>query len=78
MNEIILFTSNDCLYCSIAEKKLKEVIDEYGDLFELKLKNVEHEDMEASVTVLPTIIIGKKKFEGVLEKDQIHTALFSS
>ena len=78
MNEIILFTSDDCLYCSTAKKKLEEVINEYGGLFELKLKNIEQENSESPVTVLPTVIIGKKKFEGVLEKDQIHTALFSS
>ena len=36
MKQIVLYTTEDCPYCNIAEKILKNVLDEYNGLFNYK------------------------------------------
>jgi len=76
-HKVIIYTSNDCPYCSIAEDVVKEVLNEYQDLFEYKVVNLSTRRNNTTVVSVPTIIIGAKKIEGIPERDQIHTALFS-
>ena len=76
MKEIVLYTSEDCPYCYIAESILKDVLEEYDGLF--IYKNVKVNNKEPSnISSIPTILVGKTKIEGLPEKEQIHTALFS-
>ncbi|MHA1304447.1 MAG: glutaredoxin family protein [Candidatus Heimdallarchaeaceae archaeon] len=77
MKEIIIYTSDKCPYCSTAEKILKEVLDEYNGLFNYKQVNIS-ENKEHNINSLPTIYVGEQKIEGLPEKEQLHTALFSS
>ena len=75
MKEIILYTTDDCPYCNIAERVLKDVIEEYSGLFEdknIKLTKF----LQKGINAIPTILVGSKKIEGLPEKEQIHTALF--
>lgn len=74
--EIIIYTTDDCPYCVIAEEIIKQVVSEYSGLFNYKSVNVSKSEKQQIISV-PTIKIGSKVIEGVPEKDQIHTALFS-
>ena len=76
MKEIVLYTTEDCPYCNIAENILKNVLKEYGGLFNYKSVEINTEN-RFNVSSLPTIFVGKTKIEGLPEKEQIHTALFS-
>ncbi len=76
MKEILLFTTDDCPYCNVAETILKEVLNEYSGLFEYKTIKVD-KNKNVNILSLPTIIVGQKRIEGLPEKDQIHSALFS-
>ncbi len=76
MKEIILYTAEDCPYCNIAEGILKTVLDEYDGLFDYRSIKINRKDT-AKVSSIPTILVGKTKIEGLPEKEQIHTALFS-
>ena len=76
MKEIVLYTTEDCPYCNIAENILKNVLSEYGGLFNYKSVEIKTENIY-NVSSLPTIFVGKTKIEGLPEKEQIHTALFS-
>ena len=76
MKEILLFTSDDCPYCNVAETILKEVLNEYNGLFEYKTIKID-KNKNVNILSLPTIIVGQKRIEGLPEKDQIHSALFS-
>lgn len=76
MKEIVLYTSEECPYCSIAEKILKTVLEEYGGLFQYRSIKVNGE-CQQKISSIPTIFVGKTKIEGLPEREQIHTALFS-
>jgi glutaredoxin len=76
MKEILLFTTDDCPYCNVAESILIEVLNEYSGLFEYKTIKID-KNKNANILSLPTIIVGQKRIEGLPEKDQIHSALFS-
>jgi len=76
MKEIILYTAEDCPYCNIAERILKTVLDEYDGLFDYRSIKINKKD-SSNVSSIPTILVGKTKIEGLPEKEQIHTALFS-
>jgi len=76
MKEIVFYTTEDCPYCNIAENILKNVLSEYGGLFNYKSVEIKTEN-RYNVSSLPTIFVGKTKIEGLPEKEQIHTALFS-
>ena len=76
MKEIVLYTSEECPYCSMAEKILKKVLEEYGGLFQYKSITVNGESQQ-KISSIPTIFVGKTKIEGLPEREQIHTALFS-
>ena len=76
MKEIVLYTSEECPYCSVAEKILKTVLDEYGGLFQYRSIKVNGES-QPKISSIPTIFVGKTKIEGLPEREQIHTALFS-
>ena len=76
MKEIVLYTAEECPYCNIAEKILKTVLDEYNGLFNYKSIKIDTKII-TNVYSIPTIYVGKTKIEGLPEKEQIHTALFS-
>ncbi|MFW9851696.1 MAG: glutaredoxin family protein [Candidatus Thorarchaeota archaeon] len=76
MKEIVLYTAEDCPYCSAAENILKTVLDEYDGLFQYKSVNIKLKN-QLNISSIPTILVGKIKIEGLPEKEQIHTALFS-
>ncbi len=76
MKEIVLYTSEECPYCSVAEKILKTVLEEYGGLFQYKSIKINGESQQ-KISSIPTILVGKTKIEGLPEREQIHTALFS-
>lgn len=76
MKEIVLYTSEECPYCNIAEGILQAVLEEYDGLFHYRSINISGESKQ-QVSSIPTIIVGKTKIEGLPEKEQIHTALFS-
>ena len=76
MKQIVLYTSEDCPYCNIAEKILRNVLDEYDGLFNYKSIQI-HTERELDISSLPTIVVGKTRIEGLPEKEQIHSALFS-
>ena len=76
MKEIVLYTTEDCPYCSVAENILKTVLDEYDGLFKYKSVNIKFKD-QSNISSIPTIFVGKIKIEGLPEREQIHTALFS-
>lgn len=76
MKEIILYTAEDCPYCNIAERILKTVLDEYDGLFDYRSIKINKKD-SSNVSSIPTILVGKTRIEGLPEKEQIHTALFS-
>lgn len=76
MKEIILYTSEDCPYCNIAESILKNVLDEYGGLFIYKNVKISKKN-QTSLSAVPTILVGTTKIEGLPEEEQIHSALFS-
>ena len=73
---IVIYTSDNCPYCIVAEEIIKQVIDEYQGLFDYKSIKISP-DRSNKVLSLPTIKIGDKIIKGIPEKDQIHTALFS-
>ena len=76
MKQIVLFTSENCPYCTVAERILKDVLDEYNGLF--KYKSIEfHPDRGLKISSLPTILVGQTRIEGLPDKEQIHSALFS-
>ncbi len=76
---LIIYTSEDCAYCSLAEKIAKEVVDNYQGLVKYHKVKLNSKNMPVNndVKSFPTIIIGDKKIEGVPEKDQLHTAILS-
>ncbi|MCG3224131.1 MAG: thioredoxin family protein [Candidatus Heimdallarchaeota archaeon] len=76
MKEIVLYTSEECPYCSVAENILKTVLEEYGGLFQYRSIKVNGESKQ-KISSIPTIFVGKTKIEGLPEREQIHTALFS-
>ncbi|MHA2357151.1 MAG: thioredoxin family protein [Candidatus Heimdallarchaeaceae archaeon] len=76
MKEIVLYTSEDCPYCYIAESILKDVLEEYDGLFIYKSIKINNKE-PSNISSIPTILVGKTKIEGLPEKEQIHTALFS-
>ena len=76
MKEIILYTSEECPYCNIAEKILQTVLEEYGGLFQYRNIKINGESQQR-ISSIPTIFVGKTKIEGLPEREQIHTALFS-
>ena len=76
MKEIVLYTAEDCPYCSVAENILKAVLEEYDGLFQYKSVNIKIKD-QSNIFSIPTILVGKTKIEGLPEREQIHTALFS-
>lgn len=76
MKQIVLYTAEDCPYCNIAENILKSVLDEYDGLFNYKSIKISNKD-KSKIFSLPTILVGQTKIEGLPEKEQIHTALFS-
>ena len=76
MKEIVLYTTEDCPYCNIAEKILKNVLDEYNGLFNYKSIKISTKTI-SNISSIPTIYVGNTKIEGLPEKEQIHTALFS-
>jgi len=76
MKEIVLYTAEDCPYCNIAESILKAVLDEYDGLFIYKSIKITSRE-PSDITSIPKILVGKTKIEGLPEKEQIHTALFS-
>jgi len=76
MKKIVLYTTDDCPYCNIAESILKTVLDEYDGLFEYKSVKINKKESHRLSSV-PTIFVGKVRIEGLPEKEQIHSALFS-
>ena len=70
MKQIVLYTSEDCPYCTIAEKILKTVLKEYDGLFKYKSIKIGSTN-EPKITSLPTILVGQTKIEGLPDKDQI-------
>jgi len=76
MKEILLYTTEDCPYCNIAEDILKKVLEEYGGLFNYKSIEIKTEN-QFNVSSIPTIFVGKTRIEGLPEREQIHAALFS-
>jgi glutaredoxin len=76
MKKIVLYTSEDCPYCNLAESILKNVLDEYAGLFEYKNIKIKNKKI-SNISSIPTIFVGKIKIEGLPEKEQIHAALFS-
>lgn len=76
MKEIVLYTSEECPYCSVAENILKTVLEEYGGLFQYRSIKINGES-QLKISSIPTIFVGKTKIEGLPEREQIHTALFS-
>ncbi|MCG3226955.1 MAG: thioredoxin family protein [Candidatus Heimdallarchaeota archaeon] len=76
MKEIVLYISEDCPYCNIAEGILQAVLDEYNGLFQYKSIKVNNKSLN-NIFSIPTIFVGKTRIEGLPEKEQIHTALFS-
>ena len=76
MKEIVLYTAENCPYCNIAEGILQAVLEEYDGLFHYKSVEVNNLGLE-NVFSIPTIFVGKTRIEGLPEKEQIHTALFS-
>lgn len=82
MKKIILYTSSECPYCTLAEERLREAIEQYKGLFtytsiHIDKKKQKHNTRVKSIKSLPTIIVGDVMLEGIPELDQIHTALFS-
>jgi len=76
MKQIVLFTSENCPYCTVAEKILKAVLDEYDGLFNYKSIKFQP-DRGLKISSLPTIFVGQTRIEGLPDKEQIHSALFS-
>ena len=76
MYEIVLYISEDCPYCNIAEGILHAVLEEYNGLFQYKSIKVNNKSLN-NIFSIPTIFVGKTRIEGLPEKEQIHTALFS-
>ncbi|NPD89196.1 MAG: hypothetical protein HGN29_10760 [Asgard group archaeon] len=76
MKEIVLYISEDCPYCNIAEGILQAVLEEYNGLFQYKSIKVNNKSLN-NIFSIPTIFVGKTRIEGLPEKEQIHTALFS-
>ena len=76
MKEIVLYISEDCPYCNIAEGILQSVLEEYDGLFKYKSIKINNKSLD-NVFSIPTIFVGKTRIEGLPEKEQIHTALFS-
>lgn len=76
MKQIVLYTTKDCPYCNIAETILKNVLEEYGGLFRYKSINI-GEKRGPKIYSLPTILVGQTRIEGLPDKEQIHSALFS-
>jgi hypothetical protein len=76
MKEIVLYISEDCPYCNIAEGILQSVLEEYNGLFQYKSIKINNKSLD-DIFSIPTIFVGKTKIEGLPEKEQIHTALFS-
>ena len=76
MKEIVLYTAEDCPYCNVAEKILKNVLEEYNGLFNYKSIKISTKTTK-NISSIPTICVGNIKIEGLPEKEQIHTALFS-
>lgn len=76
MKEIVLYTTEDCPYCNIAESILKNVLEEYGGLFNYKNVNIKTTN-DLKLSSVPTILVGKTKIEGLPDREQIHSALFS-
>ena len=76
MKQIVLYTSEDCPYCNVAEKILKTVLKEYDGLFDYRSVEINSE-REPKISSLPTIMVGQTKIEGLPEEEQIHAALFS-
>jgi glutaredoxin len=76
MKQIVIYTSDDCPYCNIAEKILKTVLKEYDGLFNYRSVEISSEE-EPKISSLPTIIVGQTRIEGLPEEEQIHSALFS-
>jgi hypothetical protein len=76
MKEIVLYISEDCPYCNIAEGILQSVLEEYNGLFQYKSININNKSL-SNVFSIPTILVGQTRIEGLPEKEQIHTALFS-
>ena len=76
MKEIVLYISEDCPYCNIAEGILQAVLEEYNGLFQYKSIKVNNKSLN-NIFSIPTIFVGKTRIEGLPEREQIHTALFS-
>jgi glutaredoxin len=76
MKEIILYVTENCPYCNIAEGILQDVLKEYGDLFQYRSIEINNKNLD-KVFSIPTIFVGKTRIEGLPEREQIHTALFS-
>lgn len=76
MKQIVLYKAEDCPYCNVAEKILKTVLEEYDGLFNYTSVNIGNKS-DLQISSLPTILVGQTKIEGLPEKEQIHSALFS-
>ena len=76
MKQIVLYTTEDCPYCNIAETILKNVLEEYDGLFKYKSITI-GDNRGLKISSLPTILVGQTRIEGLPDKDQIHSALFS-
>ena len=76
MKEIVLYTSEECPYCNMAEDILQAVLEEYDGLFQYRSIKINGEEKQ-KISSIPTIFVGKTKIEGLPEREQIHTALFS-
>lgn len=76
MKEIVLYTAEECPYCSAAEEILQTVLEEYGGLFKYRSVKI-NEKAKQKISSIPTIFVGKTKIEGLPEREQIHSALFS-
>ncbi len=76
MKKIILYTSENCPYCTIAEQTLNTVLKEYQGLFKYKSVKIGN-NQKLNVRAIPTIVVGNYSIEGLPEPEQIHSALFS-
>ena len=75
MKEIILYTSEECPYCSIAEKILKTVLEEYGGLFQYRSIKINRESQQ-KIYSIPTILVGKTIIEGLPERANTYCIIF--
>ncbi|NHK33084.1 MAG: hypothetical protein FK730_17175 [Asgard group archaeon] len=76
MKKIVLYVAENCPYCNMAEGILQAVLEEYGGLFQYKSIEINNKSLD-NIFSIPTIFVGKTRIEGLPEKEQIHTALFS-